>query len=482
MFKPSSHIAILLMILISIMSPAMGQGHKNAFVIDNDQMVLYIDLKLSKAAIDSLLRVADIQGVSTDKLTRGDYRDLQKNGWVVKKLASGQLMLSKPLEELGRNPQIQPFLITQNMFGDVGDKRPGYPGNVSYGVNKMARQTIHDLPSGLTRFFLPGNLGAKRVLLSGNFNNWNTLTGIMMRTDSGWIADLKLRPGEYLYKFIVNGRWIADPNNRLYEDDGYDGRNSIYYKYNRIFKLAGYNKALRVTLTGSFNNWNGNELILTQKNGTWGIGLYLGEGMHTYRFLVDGQPVTDPANPNKGVDASGKPVSIINQGTGVVFKLKGYSNARNVYIAGDFNGWKPNDIHLKKVTDGWMLNCVLPAGNYGYKFIVDGNWITDPVNPHSVVGGSEVNSFVAVKANHTFVLHGHGNAHMVRVSGTFNGWSEYGYVMKHEGTDWKISVNLKPGKYLYKFIVDGNWIIDPGNKLWEQNEFNTGNSVLWIEP
>lgn len=482
MLKRSNHIAILLMILISIMSPAMGQAHKNAFTIDSDQMVLYIDLKLSKVAIDSLLRVADIQGINTAKLSAGDFSELQKNGWIVKKISSGQLMISKPLEELGRNPQIQPYIITQNMFGADNDTHPGYPGKVMYGVNNFARQTVHELPSGLTRFFFPGNLTAKKVLLSGNFNNWNTLKGLMLKTDSGWISDIKLQPGEYLYKFIVNGRWIADPNNNLKEDDGYDGRNSVYFRYNYTFKLAGYTKAQRVMLAGSFNNFNGNELVLTLKNGIWSKTMFLGEGLHTYRFLVDAQPVTDPANSNKGVDASGKPVSVINQGTQVVFKLKGFPNAKNVILSGDFNGWKTNEIHLKHLVDGWALTCVLPGGNYGYKFIVDGNWMRDPANPHIVVFNGEANSFIAVKPNHTFILHGYTKAKTILLSGTFNNWAEDGYNLKHEGADWKISLNLKPGKYLYKFIVDGNWIIDPGNKLWEQNQFNSGNSVLWIEP
>jgi|GEM_PF-3177863 len=26
---------------------------------------------------------------------------------------------------------------------------------------------------------------------------------------------------------------------------------------------------------------------------------------------------------------------------------------------------------------------------------------------------------------------------------------------------------LKPGKYTYKFVVDGKWILDPGNDLWK---------------
>jgi len=156
------------------MSPVIGQVRKNAFTIENDQMVLYIDLKLSKAAIDSLLRVADIQGINTNKLTHGDYGDLEKSGWLVKKLSSGQLILSKPLEELGRNPQIQPFLITQNLFGNVNEERPGYPGAVMYGVNNFTKQTTRELPSGITRFYLPGNLNAKRVFTIGQL----LITGI----------------------------------------------------------------------------------------------------------------------------------------------------------------------------------------------------------------------------------------------------------------------------------------------------------------
>jgi hypothetical protein len=42
------------------------------------------------------------------------------------------------------------------------------------------------------------------------------------------------------------------------------------------------------------------------------------------------------------------------------------------------------------------------------------------------------------------------------------------------------AVHLSLGKHLYKFIVDDKWMNDPGNALWEQNEYGNGNSVLWI--
>ncbi len=53
--------------------------------------------------------------------------------------------------------------------------------------------------------------------------------------------------------------------------------------------------------------------------------------------------------------------------------------------------------------------------------------------------------------------------------------------MKREGDEWVTSVYLEKGKHLYKFLVDGKWIRDPANKNWEENEWGSGNSVLWLD-
>ena len=49
--------------------------------------------------------------------------------------------------------------------------------------------------------------------------------------------------------------------------------------------------------------------------------------------------------------------------------------------------------------------------------------------------------------------------------------------MKRVGDAWVFSVHLSVGKHLYKFVVDGRWIKDPDNPLWEEND----NSVIWME-
>jgi hypothetical protein len=439
--------------------------------------VLMVDTRTPKCDIDQLLKRSGVTGLTAAMLT--DSISLPENdlGWHLSRVNSHLIQIDVPVPNGEDNGTIYPFDVNDEQVLQTGG-RPGYPADVAFGVNNFARITVRELPSGVTRFFLPGRTDARRVQLSGSFNNWTTMKGLMTRTDSGWITDLKLEPGPYAYKYIVNGRWMRDENNNLKEDDGWNDYNSIYFRYNYTFKLAGYSNARRVIVAGSFNNWNAKQLIMTYKDNRWEKPLYLHEGTHLYKFMVDGRWIPDPAN-KAAQRRNNEVTSVLSFGESTSFKLTGHTDARNVFVAGSFNNWDPNAMRMQRNTNGWILPYTLAPGNYTYKFVVDGNWMTDPANPHTYTT-DETNSLIAVKPNHTFVLKGYNNARSVRLSGTFNGWNEQGYTMQRLGDEWRISLYLKPGKHLYKFIADGNWILDPGNKQWEQNEHNTGNSVLWI--
>ena len=53
----------------------------------------------------------------------------------------------------------------------------------------------------------------KAVYLAGTFNQWNA-TGKKMADKKGdgvYSASLKLAPGSYQYKFVIDGIWCADP-------------------------------------------------------------------------------------------------------------------------------------------------------------------------------------------------------------------------------------------------------------------------------
>jgi len=173
--------------------------------------------------------------------------------------------------------------------------------------------------------------------------------------------------------------------------------------------------------------------------------------------------------------------SILFLGERAIFKLAGYPDAKSVKLTGDFGGFDADDLQLQKKGNNWILPLILPAGNYGYRFEVDDKPIRDPANPHYSVKDGEEWSFLAIKPNFIFKLKGHGDAKKITLCGIFNNWQPDGYAMGFKDGEWTIPFHLEPGKYLYKFRIDGEWIRDPGNKLWEQNEPHTGNSVLWIE-
>jgi len=106
----------------------------------------------------------------------------------------------------------------------------------------------------------------------------------------------------------------------------------------------------------------------------------------------------------------------------------------------------------------------------------------DPDNPITTGSGDFKNSCIVVRPNYTFTLKQFADAKTVIVTGSFNGWNEDSFRMVRNDGEWTYSVYLKPGKHTYKFIVDGQWMIDPANEVWEENIEGTGNSVLWIEP
>lgn len=82
--------------------------------------------------------------------------------------------------------------------------------------------------------------------------------------------------------------------------------------------------------------------------------------------------------------------------------------------------------------------------------------------------------------NHVFSLSAP-NAHWASVVGSFNNWRiEDGAMKRDKGGPWTKSVKLKPGKYEYKFVVDGEWWADPDNPHFVYNQHGTTNSVLKI--
>lgn len=57
------------------------------------------------------------------------------------------------------------------------------------------------------------------------------------------------------------------------------------------------------------------------------------------------------------------------------------SEANDVFLAGDFNNWDPETLPMEKDDYGvWKRTLKLEPNLYEYKFIIDGEWKTDPQN------------------------------------------------------------------------------------------------------
>ena len=78
-------------------------------------------------------------------------------------------------------------------------------------------------PAGIRFTFTDPNAGS--VSVAGAFNGWNATANPMVKGEGGvWSAVVALPPGEQQYKFVVDGQWIADPENPV---TGGDFGNSV---------------------------------------------------------------------------------------------------------------------------------------------------------------------------------------------------------------------------------------------------------------
>jgi 1,4-alpha-glucan branching enzyme len=80
------------------------------------------------------------------------------------------------------------------------------------------------------------NTDANEVFLIGEFNEWNPKTHPMKSDGNGaWVRDVAIPPGEYEYKFIVDGQWKEDPQNEQLSLN-------CFGTYNNIINVTEKNK------------------------------------------------------------------------------------------------------------------------------------------------------------------------------------------------------------------------------------------------
>ena len=71
---------------------------------------------------------------------------------------------------------------------------------------------------------------AQHVFLAGEMTDWDAGKREMRRDASGsWRTTLELEPGQWLYKFVVDGQWVQDPATPDHDADGQGGQHSFVF-------------------------------------------------------------------------------------------------------------------------------------------------------------------------------------------------------------------------------------------------------------
>jgi hypothetical protein len=475
-------VCLLLAVLLLGGMELFAQAPPKQYTIKKGRMFIELSKQLPAKELDAFIAQYDLGPLALKQFIYHNVSDsLKKAGWKIEVNSPQLVVLSKAMNAAeGMNNPAERMMLTEKPLSAA--VFPVISSRITYGYNRFRNKGPFAVKDNTVSFFLRNYMQAKKVLLAGSFTNWQYGAIEMVRTDSGWVAPVKLVPGKYWYKFIVDGNWTIDNDNRNNENDGEGNTNSVYYQPNTFFKIKINGNPRRVSVAGSFNNWVPAQLFMTKTGNSWELPLYLAEGTHTYRFIIDGEWLADPANPDRFPNEFNEVNSVIRIGKPYLFSLKGYQQAKQVRLIGSFNNWRGYELIMTRTGDGWQMPYTLGPGNYEFKFLVDGREVTDSDNQF-VSGGSGIlyGSTLILSPNYTFRLKGFETAKKVFLAGDFNSWTPNNLLMKREGNEWVFTVHLSPGKHLYKFVVDGRWIIDPANKLWEQNEYSTGNSVLWIE-
>lgn len=69
---------------------------------------------------------------------------------------------------------------------------------------------------------------AQSVYLAGDFNNWYIDEAWrLQRVNGHWETNVKLKPGMYQYRFIVDGQWREDPENPKKVENSFGDSNSL---------------------------------------------------------------------------------------------------------------------------------------------------------------------------------------------------------------------------------------------------------------
>jgi hypothetical protein len=87
-------------------------------------------------------------------------------------------------------------------------------------------------PDGVVFNYKAASPAKRKIYLAGNFNSWNPSDDkFLMKDDDNdatYSITVKLAPGTYQYKYVIDGAWTKDPFAPGSAPDGFGGQNGQF--------------------------------------------------------------------------------------------------------------------------------------------------------------------------------------------------------------------------------------------------------------
>jgi 1,4-alpha-glucan branching enzyme len=111
------------------------------------------------------------------------------------------------------------------------------------------------------------------------------------------------------------------------------------------------------------------------------------------------EPDREQTPATKAVSTPGQAPAAAVPGTREVLFALLDPDAKQVWLSGEFNGWAADATPMNRRQGGqWESVVKLACGRYEYKFVVDGQWLPDPMAAENVLNAhGTLNSVIHVK-------------------------------------------------------------------------------------
>lgn len=248
-------------------------------------------------------------------------------------------------------------------------------------------------PGAVTFYF--NSADATSVQVKGSWvSDWNDLLDLQKEADSSlWkitvpTSKIKKDAGFIEYGFNKNGDWAGDEfKSKIYRNPIAASNGDVTLYYYKTYESNPSSVTLKYKVEGTDSYTD----VTMEKEGDIAYKAKLtgiADGDYEYYFDVDGTVVKDTNNATTGKfskvtypDPDPEIKSPVVKDGKVTFNYYG-PTAKDVKLAGSMTDWGngAKAMTYNKETGYWSITETISAGSYGYKFVVDNNWITDPLN------------------------------------------------------------------------------------------------------